>query len=257
MLRIGCLLIFVLIVGVPAVASRYLSAGGTLAVIVCEGVFLLFFLPRLGGFAVKQFVKRLFMTKSRVLRGATADVHDVRPTHRPVTRAGRRDHSPEEEPSAAAESLALPDAASTNDPDAPAVVTGDVIDPRSHKDADNDEDGEDDVEDPEANRRYVLVDFTLTPRPGASRMQFYDPSEILLVPHDARVDFDADPTEGGADVAQLHQLDDAGAPHEVDDKLTGPARLRAVFACPPDLRGRVKFRYYFEAFGDLTLPDPD
>jgi hypothetical protein len=49
-------------------------------------------------------------------------------------------------------------------------------------------------------------------------------------------------------------VDEAGAEHEVEDKLTGPARLRAVFACPDALRGRVKFRYYFEAFGDLTLP---
>ena len=38
------------------------------------------------------------------------------------------------------------------------------------------------------------------------------------------------------------------------DKYTGPTRLRIVFACPPTLMGRVKFRYYFETFGDLVLP---
>ena len=87
-------------------------------------------------------------------------------------------------------------------------------------------------------------------------MQFYDPSELLLVPLDAKVNFDDDPTTGGANVLQLHLIDDAGVPQEVEDKITGPAHLRVVFSCPPDLRGRVKFRYYFEAFGDFALPEP-
>jgi len=38
------------------------------------------------------------------------------------------------------------------------------------------------------------------------------------------------------------------------DKVVGPTRLTIVFACPPQLRGRAKFRYYFETFGDLVVP---
>ena len=257
MLRVGCLVVFVVLVGVPAVASRYLSVWGTLGVVFLEGLFLLFVLPRLAKFAFKQFAMRLFMTKSRVLRGAAVEVHAVRPTHRPVTRA---DRDPDAEHDRAERPPALPAAAGDDaaadaahaDGDAPRAVTGEVVGAAPSDEADDVDGAEDD--DDEAGRRYVLVDFTLTPSPGASRMQFYDPSEFLLVPVGATVNFDDDPTDGGADVVQLRHVDEDGAEHEVEDKITGPARLRAVFGCPDDLRGRVKFRYYFESFGDFALP---
>ncbi len=108
-----------------------------------------------------------------------------------------------------------------------------------------------------ATDRFVQVDFSLTPVAGASRMQLYDPSELLLVPADAKISLTEDPTSDGVSgtVYDLTLVEESGAENKDVDKLSGPSHLRIIFRCPETLKGRVKFRYYFEAFGDLTLPE--
>jgi hypothetical protein len=101
--------------------------------------------------------------------------------------------------------------------------------------------------------RYVLIDFTLTPAPGASRMTHWEPRELMLVPFDLGNDIKEDDNRS-ASVARMTIVDEAGDSTEEFDKISGAARFKAVFACPPALTGRVKFRYYFEGLGDVQLP---
>ena len=226
MLRIGCLLALLVLIGIPLLAGQYLPWWGTLLVVVGEIALLVLAGPKLFTYAVKRFAIGLFMTKSKVLRGATVVVHRVEP-------AEARQPSVE-------------------NADAPA----DVAETSDAEQDEDDEPGEDD-ESRDGPRRYVLVDFTVTPQPGQSRMQFYDPSELMLVPFDLKVspDPDSEPDDANsASVDRLTLVNPDGTEVTDFDKLTGPAHLRIVFACPPPLSGRVKFRYYFETFGDLTLP---
>jgi hypothetical protein len=60
--------------------------------------------------------------------------------------------------------------------------------------------------------------------------------------------------EQSATIERMRMVDGQGGETEDFDKIMGPGRFKAVFACPLGLTGRVKFRYYFEAFGDLLLP---
>ena len=48
--------------------------------------------------------------------------------------------------------------------------------------------------------------------------------------------------------------EDEGYDEEDVDKFIGAQRFTAVFACDERLSGRVKLQYYFESFGELTLP---
>ena len=221
MFQLGCLAavaLLVVIVAIPAVASHYLPAWATLLVALVEGVVLVLAAPRLVAWFFKRFLFGIFISKSRVLRGATVAVHRVEPTTKPPRR-------------------------------------GETPKPAEDDDADEEEDEEDEEE---ADRRhYVLVEFTLTPRPATGRMRFYDTTEMMLVPFDSRVSLKEDPTsdDRSGSVHEHHLVnDDDGSETSDFDKLTGPAHLRMIFACPPTLHGRVKFQYYFETFGDFTIP---
>src|SRR6185369_11909738 len=207
----------VVFIGIPAVSAKFLPVWGVLLVVVGEAAVLIVGGPRLIKYGVKRFLLGMFQTKSRVLRGAGVHVHRVEATVKPDEREPPATLLPEASPDGEAEP--------------------------------------DDQQEPDHDN-YVLVDFTLSPRPGQSRMQHYEPSELMLVPFDYKVKIDEDPTSStdAANCYQIRLIDESGGETEDFSKITGPAHLRAVFACPPTLRGRVKFQYYFETFGDLLLP---
>lgn len=223
MLRLGCALLLAFVILIPVVASRYLPWWGTLLVVLAEIVLLVTSIPRLAKFGFKRLAISLFLTKSRVLRGAMVEVHAIDAVPAPARPVPDGNGGP------AAEDAPADAAAADDDP-------------------------------PEPPRRHVRVDLTVTPLGGASRMRFWDPSDLLLVTHDAPP---LDPMTGdpGPDEAatgsprDIRLVDpDTGGEDEVEDKLTGRTRLRVVFAVPLAMTGRVKLRYYFEDVGELTLP---
>jgi hypothetical protein len=107
--------------------------------------------------------------------------------------------------------------------------------------------------EPADDVRYVLIDFTLTPMPGGSKMTHWEPDELMLVPFDLPNDAKED-DHLSASIVRMKMIDEIGNESEDFDKIVGPGRFKAVFACPNALRGRVKLRYYFEGFGDVVLP---
>ena len=254
MFRLGCAAILVLMFAIPAIAAHYLPWWGVILVLIAEVLFLLRAGPALVKYGFKRLFLGLFLTKSRVLKGATVKIHEVRLTARPVRRRqlDTQPQSPDQQRTeiTAADGTVITTPVATNEPEQP--------ENEGVEDADAEEDTDSEEEDADSkNARFVLVDFTLTPSPGQSRMQHYEPAELLLVPIDAKISLTEDPTSDGVSASphDLTLIDDAGAQTKDFDKITGPSHLRIVFQCPESLQGRVKFRYYFEAFGDLTLPN--
>ena len=240
MFRLGCAVILVLMFAIPAIAAHYLPWWGVILVLIAQVFVLLRAGPALIKYGAKRVFLRLFLGKSRVLKGAKVEVHEVRLTPRPVRR--RQLDSQAQATDERREEIRAADGT---------IVTTPV---ESETPSDANAGGESDEET--KNHRYVLVDFTLTPPPAAGQMQFYDPSELLLIPFNSRISLTEDPTADGvsASAHDLTLIDPSGGETKDFDKLTGPSHLRVTFECPESLRGRVKFRYYFESFGDFTLP---
>lgn len=219
MLRKGCLialLAFAVLIAIPIVAAQYLPGWAVLLVIAVEVVSLRFLIPRLITYGIGRFAKPMIRTKSQVLCGARVHVHRVELTSAP--------DNAEAQPL-----FGEPQTIESSSGEATLVGAA------------------------PPDERWVLVEFTLTPRIADQRnpMQCYDPSELLVVPF---VTPDGRRSEEIA--ARMHEvvrvLEDGS---EVEAaSLAGPARLRAIFSLPPTLSGRVQFRYYFEDFGDFLLP---
>lgn len=232
MVKWGCLIVLVVLIGIPALAGQYLPWWGTLLVIFGELALLFVGLPRLLKAGLRHYGVKLFQNKSRVLHGAMVQIHGVKAVDRPDPRPSVADDEEDVEADADAEGA---DARDDDEPDDSADDDGGADEPV----------------------RYVQVDFTLTPVRTGSAMKLWDPTDLVLVPFDAMIDvenIDTDCPE--AAMASAMMVDpDTGQEHEDFAKIEGAARLRAVFACPMTLRGRVKLRYYFEQFGDLLLPE--
>lgn len=218
MFRIGCLLAVLVIVGIPVVASQYLTTTGTLLLVLIEAAVIIFLAPKVIAFAIKRFAVGLFKTKSQVLRGAQAHIRSLHLTDRPVEVEDPENDEHSDDESTIAEGQVL--------------TAG-----RSNAD----------------HYRYVQIDFTVTPMPGASKMAFWEPGDLMIVPFDMKNEMKEEQGES-AHAVRMVLVDESGGETAEFDKVNGRARLRAVFACPPQLQGRAKFRYYFESFGDLLLP---
>jgi hypothetical protein len=118
--------------------------------------------------------------------------------------------------------------------------------------------------------RYLMLDATISPplREG----QIWEPALVMLeqeVPPKTEVSpapAPAEADEGGsmdedADEPELLSgqkvrmriLDVEERELEVPQTLSTPARLRIVFACPPEMTGIVKLRYLSVQLGELTV----
>jgi hypothetical protein len=169
---------------------------------------------------VGKSVKRLFMApfvaKGMVLRKAKAQVHSIREARRQNVKDVRR--------------------------------------ARLEAEAEEGEDVDDeDILPP--NLRYFTIDVTIRPTFPAKRFTLWEPAELLLVPFhadDNKLDEDTD-KQGYVEHCEIYE-DGKFVDREVH-KLEGRRRIRLLFSVPEGLR-RVKFRYYFESFGKVELPEP-
>jgi hypothetical protein len=176
----------------------------------------------LGPLLLKTAFMTPFKMKGAVLRGASATVHSIVPTEAPP------------EPEMTEHQLPSPD--------------------------DEDDEGDDDADDDDEDARptvsvphdYYLIDVTISPAPTPGPFQFWDPSDLVLVPFDAKADMLDDDGESSLAGYEVYQ-DGAFGPDE-GGKYHGEQRLRMTFGVPRGGPRRRKFRYYFEAFGDVELP---
>jgi hypothetical protein len=162
-------------------------------------------------------IKQIADFKSRVLRGATADVHSVRRVEPP-------------------RHLADPDPDDDEPPE-----PGDVGEFLAE------------IE----NRDWYEIEATIFPDPApAGPMKSWDPYELMFVPIDeGPLDELADDAhDRDVLVEQVRVVRDGEAVELGDASMVrGPQRLRVLAGFPKRL-GAVKFRYYYEDFGRVELP---
>jgi hypothetical protein len=213
-MKIGCFVILAVFIAVPLIASRYLSGWGTFAVIVAEIGLLAVVVPLLIGVSLRELrtvAAGLFIFPLLLWRlfrhFFVSPLERASAALRGAT-ADVHDVQPTEEP---ADAPRWPDGTSAGE------------------------------------RRYVLVDVTITPAGDDAGDRNYSPAALRLesVGGDSRAEGEA---------VSVRLVDEAGSESEAVDRLRRRARLRIVFACPPALTGRARFRYYFATFGEVDLP---
>ncbi len=170
----------------------------------------------------------------KMLRGATVDVHSVRPA----------------EPRAAVSSI----------PDAGKLETTHHEEAEVQGDAEEaDEQAADEYDGP---RNWFEIDVTITPRPSSKGgIPYWDINALRLTKPGCSMKDDDD----SCHVQSVHLvregtvLLDAGQTDPTDEeenhgKVTGPHRLKMVIGVKPDVHELV-FGYFFETFGKLIVPD--
>lgn len=216
------LLVFLLVVVAIGVAAYYLPWWGTLLLVL--GLFVLG--PWIGKRLVLWLVQRLFMgmfdRKSRVLRGAAVEVHSVTPTAAPA-RARRVI-----EGTTASDGQEILDAPKPDETEAEP----------------------DDADD--TDRKFFVVEATITPRDSQGPFHHWDLSEVEAVRHDLKVTLNSQ-DDGACVVREATVLGGEVEAEGGDTKYAGSRRVRMTLGVRPGV-SRLKLKYYFETFGDIRLP---
>jgi hypothetical protein len=99
---------------------------------------------------------------------------------------------------------------------------------------------------------YYWADITIAPRPTATKMTAWDPSDLILVKpgKDPMQNEDGD-SEGGI-IEQLEIFDGTAFKTEEGMKYPDAQRMRLLLAVPPKTQS-VVLHYYFENLGTLSL----
>ena len=169
---------------------------------------------------IRRLAEGLFAQKSSALKGATVEVHSVRPVAMPEQVRDRLSR--------------------TTDADEP----------------DDEADDPDDAPD-YANYQWAEVEMTVFPAASASgAFTHWDLDGLRLVPvYAPKLDFTGGDGDERAEFEMWDvQLVEGGAAVEpADDKQEGPRRLRFTVGVPRGTR-LLKVQYFFEQFGRIELP---
>ncbi len=99
---------------------------------------------------------------------------------------------------------------------------------------------------------HFRLDVTVTPRASAGPFTLWEPGELTIVGPDARAG-GPEAGETAFDVRALEVREDGRFQPDSGMKYEGPQRLRLLVVVPRGQR-RLRFRYYFEIFGGVSLP---
>lgn len=121
------------------------------------------------------------------------------------------------------------------------------------------DDSDDEFDDSEMNGSFATddcsffwIEATIAPQDGQAA---WDPSVLALVPADFQPDVEF---EFSGQTALLHTLEvrrNGRFEPQGSKNVTGPQRLRLLFAVPQDVR-EAKFTYHFTYFGKVAFPAP-
>jgi hypothetical protein len=104
-------------------------------------------------------------------------------------------------------------------------------------------------------RERFWLELTITPRASASGpFILWEPGELAIVGPDARAG-EPGTDEEPFDVRTVEIREDNRFQPDSGMKYGGRQRLRLLVAVPPGQR-RLRFRYYLEVFGNVSLPGP-
>lgn len=181
---------------------------------------------------IGNLAKEMFRTKSRVLEGATVEVHSVKPTPAP----------PELLQELRAELAEAADEEDPDEDDEPAESPAEKFDKMIH------------------NSNWYEIEVTIFPKPeSAGPMTHWDVDDLRLVSIDAKAVELFDGAEAEDDsmnefpLYHLKLVSDGFHSEPDQPKFLGPQRLQFVTRVDKSVRA-IKFRYYFEDFGNIPLP---
>lgn len=183
----------------------------------------------------KRFLLGLFGMKSRVLRGATMNVHSIRSVPKPPDPEPEPDEEEEEEAVAAIEDQSESDEDSEAD----------------ESDSDEEDEDEEAETEPGTPKDYVEVDLTITPK-AKSGDSVWEPSELMLLSTKIKSLEDM----GNNEVGSTHSVEVwNGTEFGPDDpgKYPGEQRLKITFAVKAGA-SHGWLHYYNEPIGELKLP---
>ena len=218
MIRLGCLVVFLLVVAYCVAAFRLLPWWGAMLAVAGLAIFLVYALPRLAVLAAKGWLRRkvegLMEAKSGVLAGAEVEVHSV----------------------------AWIDAPPESDVAGPLLRIEATVRP-----ADRPAAGEVRAAGATPMRFWDPSDFALVPADAPPVREAMREAAARDGDPDL-IDAEAEP---GAvlDVRVLEAGEERPA-----DKVAGVRRVAWSFAAPPSLGGRAKLRYFLEDFPALDVP---
>jgi hypothetical protein len=106
--------------------------------------------------------------------------------------------------------------------------------------------------DAAANRSRFDLDVTITPAVASGSFTHWEPCSLTLAPFDSK--FDIDKSDGDECEIESTEVEQEGQ-FQPDEgmKYPGPQRLKLRLAVK-DGTSVLKFRYYFEEFGEVRLP---
>ena len=202
------LLAVVLFVTITVVSFVYLKWWVALLIVLAMIVAMLlglrYLIANIGKIFGKAMLK-VFEVKSKVLRGATAQVNSVQPTTAPPVKEG-------EEP-------------------------------------------------PKDPANYYRIDATIKPAPSDGPMQHWDLDDLQLVPFDTpatsleKMADEGKESVDGYPLCETKVMQDGAFVDDTAGKYQGDQQVQALVAVPPHVR-ELKFQYYAEQFGRITLPQP-
>lgn len=109
----------------------------------------------------------------------------------------------------------------------------------------------DEAEGTAGPHEHFRLEITITPPPAAGPFTLWAPDEVAIVGPDARAG-EPGPSEAQFHVRALEIQEDDRYRANSGMKYGGPQRLRLLVAVPPGQQ-RLRFRYYFEVFGSVSL----
>jgi hypothetical protein len=104
-------------------------------------------------------------------------------------------------------------------------------------------------------RNYYQLDVTITPRDATGNFTHWEPGELRLARPESGVGVDDETDDGSCTVRSLQVEEEGQFKPDEGMKYPGPQRLRMTVGVQEGVTA-LKFRYYFEAFGEVRLPAP-
>jgi hypothetical protein len=113
---------------------------------------------------------------------------------------------------------------------------------------------DDETDSYDQSLKWCYLDVTITPPQKSEAFTAWEPDELILVP----LNFKANDIEKAFDseACMIHNLKvfaDCQFAEDEDCKYEGSQRLHLHIGVQPD-KHELKFQYYFEQFGQITLP---
>jgi hypothetical protein len=108
--------------------------------------------------------------------------------------------------------------------------------------------------DGESDGLHYDLDVTVTPAGNAGPFSHWEPGELRLVRFDCKLDVEHEDEDESCKIESVEVQQDGQFQADEGMKFPGEQRMKLRIAVTPGTNA-LKFRYYFEEFGEIRLDD--